>query len=410
MKSKLFFFNLLLLGVFIPFIGGGSFAKLGYFFLLASLLLAFPIFGKFAKKAILNSTTIYLFIFLLFYLLTSSFDVLGCVAIFGRLCAPIFFALLASVLYKYPYLYKVQRNFLIIWILVLCFFEFQSLNFIAQNPMGLRELISTEKDDNIIIGGGYNLPYSLAILIPGLFLFCKQKSLSNTFRVSGLGLCAFFALLVFSALYMIAILLMIAGIGLALIYGYPRSKQALIMIMILAVAVISYESIPVIIKEFSPEDTNVLMRRFDEIDSIISGNDVSKSEDLFSRLMLSLKSIETFLNNPVLGIGWESSYDFFELEKAGVGAHAEWFDIFACYGIFAVLLVIYLYKSATSAVKRKNITLTLFVILGFLNPCLQFTIVFVAYCLVPMCRLLLFNKNAFKHSDLDLVNGNEQSC
>ena len=262
--------------------------------------------------------------------------------------------------------------------------------------MGLRELVSTQKDDSLIIGGGFSLPYSLAILIPGLLLFNKQKSLPKVTRAIGLVLCAFFALLVFSALYMTAIILMIAGIGLALVYGYSRSKQALIMIMILVAAVISYEFIPILINEFSPEGTNILIRRFDEIDSLLSGNNVSQSQDLFSRLQLSLTSIKTFLENPILGIGWESGYNFYALEKSGVGSHAQWFDIFACYGIFAILLIKYLQKSATLTIKKANVTLTLFVILGFLNPCLQFTIVFVAYCLVPMCRLLLFDINGVK--------------
>lgn len=394
MKSQFVILNILLLGVLIPFIGGGAFAKLGFFFLVGSLLFSLLVFGKNAKEALFNSGTQYLYYFLIFFLLTSSFDALGAVAIFGRLSAPIFFALIVSIINKRPELQRIQRNFVIVWFIILCYYEVQSLNFIANNPMGLRELISTNKDDSIVVGGGFSLPYALAILVPGLFLYCKQRTFPRTYRIIGMGLCVYFAVLVFSALYMTAIILMIVGVGLAFVYGYSRPKQMLITSLIAAACISLYEFLPMLIEQFSPEGTNVLMKRFTEIDSILKGNDISDSQDFFSRIKLSLKSIDTFLENPILGIGWKSSYDFFELEKAGVGSHAQWFDIFATYGIFALLIILYLQKSASRIVRKNNITIVLFVILGFLNPCLQFTVVFATYCLIPMCRLLFIKTKA----------------
>lgn len=399
MKFKLIFFNILLLGVFIPFIGGGDFSKLGYFFLLGSLLLAFPLFGKAAESAFFNKGTTFLYLFLTYFFITSGMDILGGVALFGRLCPPIFCSLILVIITKYPHLYKTQRFFLILWIAILCYFELQSLIFISQYPQGLRELVSIKKDASLIIGGGFSLPYSLAILVPGLFLFFRI-GLTKVQKIIVLILCVYFAYLVFSALYMTAIILMIFGICLALFRGYSYTRQFFIISLIAAVGIMAYEFVPILITEFSPKDSNILISRFNEIDSILSGNDLSQSKDFFSRILLSLSSIETFLENPLLGIGWKTNYNFFALEEAGVGSHAQWFDIFACYGIFALLLVKYLQKSATPFVRNNNITFILFVILGFFNPCLQFTIVFVTFCLVPMCRILYLTHSSDAYTKL----------
>lgn len=399
MKSKLIFFNILLLGLFIPFIGGGDFSKLGYFFLLASLLLAFPLFGKTAESAFFNRGTTFLYLFLTYYFITSGMDILGSVALFGRLCTPIFCTLILLIISKHPHLYKTQRFFLILWMATLCYFEFQSLIFISQYPQGLRELVSVKKDASLVIGGGFSLPYALAILVPGFILFFRI-GLTKVQKIIVLILCAYFAYLVFSALYMTAIILMTVGICLALFRGYSRTRQFFIISLIATVGIMAYEFVPKLINEFSPKDSNILISRFNEIDSILSGNDISQSKDFFSRILLSLSSIETFLKNPIFGIGWKTNYNFYALEEAGVGSHAQWFDIFACYGVFAFLLVKYLQVSATSTVRNNNITFILFVILGFFNPCLQFTIVFVTFCLVPMCRALYLSHSFCSYAKL----------
>lgn len=390
MISRFVLFNIFLWITSFCFIGGGSLNIYGYLILPVNIFIAYYIFPKLSYTVWCSSTAFVLYLFLIFCFLTS-FDINRTYSLFVRFSPILFFKIYRDILYDYPELKTISKKFVYLWFGALLFFCYKSFVYLQSNPMGLREIVSIAKDDTVAIGGGFALPYALCIFIPFLVNKLKQGILNNLFE-KGLwilfivvGVC-----LVAMSLYMTALVLLSIGVVWSFVKDYSAQRRVVFAILILFITFICYEYVPMLLKYISGEDTMVLMRRFDEIDSILRGNDISKSKDFYSRLTRSFSSLLLFLENPFIGVGYKVSYNSYELENLGVGSHAQWFDILAIYGAFAFLLIYYLVRGGKDVYTngKVNLTLSLFIILGFLNPVFQFTIIFVAFFLSPLINMV----------------------
>ena len=367
-------------------IGGGKFSIIGYVLLAIYLVIMFFFFLKEIQVAFFNSKTIYFYIFLFFVFLTSGLDINTCLALFFTFMPCMLIEAKRCLLSNKENLRTVEKMCVFTILGILMYYSYQSLIFLETNPMALRELISVSKDDNIVIGGGYALPYSMAILCPFLLHGSRQMAIKferyYIYIVITVG-----TYLVFRALFTTAILLMIFGYA-VVIYKIVGFKKRKIVFVCCLIGIFLFSQIfSLITQYFLEQDFNVVGRRLLEISNIMNGNNGNDEGDFQSRIFLSLRSIKTFFYNPIFGVGPSVKFNYFEMEKAGVGSHAQWFDIFAIYGLFALFLVAFL-KKVSKRTSENNISLILFVILGFLNPIFMFTIVFVVYYLVPMFNFL----------------------
>lgn len=391
MKTRIVITNILFIIALFFKIGGGIFSNIGYVLFALYLVIMFFLFGKEILASFFNSSTVSIYIFLFFVFLTSGLNVNTCLALFFTFMPCMLIDAKRKILLRSENTRAVEKMCFFTILGILMYYSYQSLVVLESNPMALRHLVSEAKDDNIIVGGGFALPYSMAILCPFLLHGSRQMA-SVLERYFVYVVIAVGSYLVFRALFTTALLLMIIGYVIVILGRVSSKKRIRVFVFGGLLLILFIQVLPLMTQYFLDQDFNVVGRRLQEISNMMNGNTGNDDGDLQSRINLSLRSIETFFNNPIWGIGPSVKYDYFEMEKSGVGSHAQWFDIFAIYGLFAILIVTYLRKVSKS-ISQNNITLKLFVILGFLNPIFIFTIVFVVYYIVPMFNFLWPQKN-----------------
>ena len=115
------------------------------------------------------------------------------------------------------------------------------------------------------------------------------------------------------------------------------------------------------------------------------------STDLNSRLKLYNKSIDSFKNNILIGSFGENK----------VGGHSTWLDFIGLYGLFSILLFIYLYNIYKFTKKRIiqkgvggfNIIWLYFIILGVINTVLFAKIFLTLLLIIPLMINLMYSNS-----------------
>lgn len=386
--------NLSLIVAMFFLIGGGYYYMIGYVLYLLFIALSLILYPQESLNAWFGKNALWLWLFLLFYFVTSSFSITGVASLFTRLSPVLLYVLYKNILQKRPYLIEKSKWIVMAIMAIMLYYCYRSFLFLQENPMGLRELISNNKDEAVVVGGGFALPYALCIVVPFVLWKLKQGVVTGFSRIVFIVFVVIGALLVAYSLYMTALIILAFGCIWVFIKDYPLDKKVIAALMVGGVVYLCYEYIPLLLNTISGDDTQVLLLRFDEISSIMSGDDISEASDFYSRILLTLSSITLFFQNPLIGVGYKGNYDSYALVDLGVGQHAQWFDIFAIYGIVALLLIAY-FVNATKFYHlkaRNNVAVLLFVIVGFLNPIFLFTIILVAFFVAPLIDICWNNK------------------
>lgn len=391
MKKKLIISNLVFAIALFFMIGGGDYANYGYVLLAAYLVLITIMFPNELFATFFSKGSTFLYLFLLYIACTSSFNINTCIATFTMFMPCMLIHTKLSILDNKESCKRQEKTFFFIILFIFLFYCYKSFELLKANPMALRLLISTEKDDSIVVGGGYALPYSLTILCPALVLNI-QNVYSKANRIVIYSFIVIGSFLVVSSMFTTAILLLFAGFMYVFFKKIGKDKKITAIICMSIAVVLILFLFPMVKDYFLSQDANVVGRRLVEIDNILKGNKGEDEGDFLSRIELSLSSLKTFLSAPIIGIGPSVRYDYFEMEKLGVGSHSQWFDIFAIYGLFSVLLLSYLRKTA-KGISKDNVALTLFILLGFLNPIFFFNLIFVTYYITPMFNYLWPSRN-----------------
>ncbi|NYI50809.1 O-antigen ligase family protein [Macellibacteroides fermentans] len=395
MKAKLIISNIAFIVALFFMIGGGIYSIPGFILIAAYLILLTFFFTKYVKRSFLNKHSALLYLFLFYVLLTSGFDINTCISLFTTFLACILLPVKQEIIGNNAKYVKIEKLFFFITIGIMMYYCYKSLLLLNENPMALRLLISEEKDDTIVVGGGYALPYSMSLLCPFL-LYGSQRIGEKLYKCAIYIVIAAGTLLVLRSLYTTALMIIFFGYLLVAMKKISAKNRALVLLFGVIVLFSFIQLLPHIANYFLNQDSNVVGRRLTEINNIINSTSGGDDDgDFTSRIKLTMSSIMTFLDNPIFGVGPSVHYDYFEMEKIGIGSHAQWFDIFAIYGIFALLLVSFLINAAKK-ISNNNYSLILFIILGFLNPVFSFTIVFTAFYIAP---LLNFLWPANKHYD-----------
>lgn len=137
--------------------------------------------------------------------------------------------------------------------------------------------------------------------------------------------------------------------------------------------------------------------RLNEIGHFLMGDDLGTHTS--GRVDYFWKSIECFLNYPLLG------YNFVANPEFSIGGHSEWVDILAVYGLIGgiplIATIVYKLKYISRTVKSKisnsyyGITIFVFVIFGFIDPFLRlYNLGFAMFFLIPAIGYIseLFSK------------------
>lgn len=385
MKGAFVFLNLIGLAAFLCMFGGGYLARTGYYFLAAFFIASVVLFPKQAFSAYFSRDSILFYIFLLFVFITGRLAFNFTAAQFIIFSFVLVEKFQITLLDTYPALRFKQVSFFKVQLLIILFFCIAYILYVRFDPMAARRLVSTDKDDSIAIGGGFGMPYSLCLLIPYLIYLLKQK-LSRPNKTIVLALLVLGIYLIIRSSFVIAMVVMMLGLSLAVLARFKPVYRVIGVVAALLLIVPLYQLLPSVVSSLN--SASVIASRFEEMDMIFYEGDLSQASDLSVRLELAFSSLKAFFDNPFMGIGREVGYDYFDLFDAGIGGHCEWFDILGRYGLFALLLVYFLFKNRPVKTLGAKISFVVFLLIGFLNPLFIVQIIIMIFYIIPMSDYL----------------------
>lgn len=236
---------------------------------------------------------------------------------------------------------------------------YNTFTVILENPDAVRrwEEFTEMEDENI---GNYYFVYSVPIVIVGISV-CMAR-LKGFRKVICLGMIAVLFLFLLQASYTLAILIAVLGFAMQI---FMTLKSPVTKILFVIVAIIVAFFIPDLLLFISNNAaSNNMAIRFRELYNFFSSGDTS-GYNLNGRLTLYGRSIEAFLNSPIIG---NRNLDF--------DGHATCFTVLADTGIIGGIPFYYLLFSMNKRMKAllsenaKNFLPAFFCLLlmGFSNP------------------------------------------
>lgn len=380
---------------------------------------------------ILNQIHYYsLFIFLLFLFLGFSyangvFSTVKAIGAFIQVLAPIFmYEFYSKFLSK-----KTVRNLIVITLGIYIYYSFKTILYLELNPLAAREMVSIGVDDSLLIGGGFSLAYGFAILIPVLVYlafnyskFEEQIFINNLFT----RVLIFFAIIVFlvtiyQSMFAISFLIMLFGSLYSLIRMNKVKKKnntLLYGVFIIAVFIIlSANQLMPLLQNYLASLNTVISNKLLVLLNLSDYSNIKDTGSLGTRLELYMNSFYIWLDNPFLGVAYKYDFSTTKMIAIGMGAHSEWLDLLAKYGLLSVFLMIYIFtpKKVYKYNQGYKLGFILFIILGFLNPIYIFNIFFIVFFYSPLLDDYFFsfqnnnkwNKNEnhiIQHCKLDNIN------
>jgi O-antigen ligase len=269
-----------------------------------------------------------------------------------------------------------------------------TLRGIALDPMAARILATGREElimgfDGLMIGT-YGLIYSLAFVAVTLIGLLKMKKSIIT-KTIFLGMALLFSYTIFSAAFMIALLILL--VGFLLIFLNIKNTLMLIVTSFILVFLALLLS-PLLYATFSylgaVIEHDALSMRFYELAHMVRYGTAEGTVTSEARFNLYWQSLTMFLENPILGIG---GFYGFRTDLFGIGGHSTFLDELAKYGIlgsgFLFVAIIsnfrYVYGKLRSEKQRAIYfsVMILFCLLGFINTLLFVPIFFTMFFVVP---------------------------
>lgn len=367
--------------------------------------------SKSFKKAISNKATRYLFLFLIYYFITSVFEA----SVSYTMTYVIVFLMLYSC--YVPYLYYKERNrkaeiniIVTISFLAWTFFSLSAITFYEMFPSAARTLAADfTAFEDLYIGGGYAIAIGSALVI--VWLLSILTKCYSVFNKKTRYFCVVFLVILFYLLIKTesttTLLACVFGSVASVVYLLRNSNSGLIRILlffVLSILVIlivtgglnSFGSSLVSATD-TGADENVILRRLNRIGEklLFAGSSTSSENYVDERWGLVVISWNTFLKNPIFGVGYLTGNVFSNLEQAGVGTHSEICDVLAQHGLVGCFFLYgYLRNAMRTSSKRianNGVFITL-VILALFNPFRYFHGFFTILTLMPFVELMVKNK------------------
>lgn len=371
-------------------------------------------------NAIMNKTIGFLALFLLFYFISSIF-----VAEFIYTMEYIMvFLTFYGVVIQYNYYYyrnnirDIQLGVASIF-LSFIIFAIKAILFYIDNPSAARILAGNYYAfDMLAIGGGYAIAFGSAILIAFLF----EMLINYKYKGSKLQVPVIIAIIILFYLLIqtestITILSAVIGMVFAIIRKLFNGKKqtrnlvrrVLASLLIIVIAIVVLFNINNIGRQImhmtSNSMDNVLSRRVYRIAEKMYylGTDIDSENYVNVRWNTVKESWETFVANPLLGIGYKCGNIFSSLQNNGVGTHSEFADMLAQHGIIGSFGFFAFLISALNRQSKKcncRAFLLTLIMMMLLNPFRYFHGYIVIFFLIPMLDHLNYNK-----ATLDVLEG-----
>lgn len=384
------------------------------------LLLWFAYNFLFFPKRIINlfssKSFLCLFIFLLYYFLTSLLngDVIYSLKNIGS------FLIMFSPLYLFIYLSNNNRLYIVKYILIAIlimwlFFSIRSLMFLFENPTAARTLArNPQAFGYLAIGIGYTNTFGSALFC--IFLFnvlirinCINNITNKLLKIILIFIfCIIAFLVVLKTLSTITIIATIIGILFSLYfksitknkYLFTKLNNRAVLTSIvffggIILFLLNYIFFGNLFIEISHMDNGVVYDRIGDLGNILLSLDNTEVYSIeTSRLDLMTKSLNAFFDNILFGQGYKYGYDFTSSIHYGIGNHNELLDIFAIYGLLGglPLLMIYIIHFRKN-IKEKNIyilpIIITFIVMFTFNPFISFTANLFLFFVIPGIQLFL---------------------
>lgn len=255
----------------------------------------------------------------------------------------------------------------------------------------------------------FNFTYSatlIALLLVGFLSVDRHYKMNFIVKICVIVAYVILLTVIILAQYTIAILLLLFFTLIIYIINRPKNKFNIIillmMLMIGALVFINIENLFYFLANLTSSPT--IKVRLNEVGNILSGQKISSNYNLSLRLKLYNDSIQTFLSNPIFGIGKET-YRMGGL----VGGHSELFDSLAYFGLsgaffmFTGLFLNFKYISLKLPKPIKNIYTYIFVLFvahSFLNLTYSSPILFILYLIIPFGLCAFYQQ--FINKELEL--------
>lgn len=380
-----------------------NFSLILFYFWVLSILLVKPreVFKILKQKHYLALFVFIILLYIGYSYVNGLFTTIKFIGSFIQVFAPIF-------MYEFYSKFlssKSLRNLIIIILGIYVYYSIKTILYLELNPLAARQIISIGLDDSLLIGGGFSLSYGFAILVPVLVYLILNSSnfgvnvLFNKLisRLLLVIVTILFITTIYKSMFTISFITMLLG-SLFVFYKMKKGKKSnnitLVLVFLLSIFII------VIINQYLPSiqsflqtlDTVIGYKLIAVFESFDQGQVVSDG-GFKGRVDLYLESFYTWIENPFLGIAYKSDFNVLKMKEIGLGNHSEWFDLFAKYGLFAILLITYIFKPKNAYKKNKGhkLALLLFTVIGFLNPIHIFNIYFIVFFYAPLLDNYFFN-------------------
>lgn len=361
------------------------------------LWLAFTIlaYGKQLTSILGQRRFFLLFLFLIFYFFSSLFSV-GLTSSFNRIIA---MANMLSPILMFEIMKNKKRStrvcFIILISSILLYDVFLSFQF--QETFGINDMRRGVElgEENHIMAIAFDICYAIALVIPAVVEIIKKTKNTPQRRFVALllimSVVIFFVFLI-RAQYATAIIIVLLGVAYAFFYDKKHIFRFVLVSCILVFLFISV--LPIIVGYMGQSGKQQeIASRFEEINHVAEGNR-QYAGDINARQNLSLVSFETFFKHPIFGVNHKLDQDI-HIGQQGIGNHSEWLDSLARYGLFAFLLLYFLFDSLRRQRHEidSGLIMFLFIILGFLNPVLYYPQMVATFLYLPLLYQLLIKES-----------------
>jgi hypothetical protein len=363
------------------------------------------------NKAFNNKTVVWVILFLFYYFFTSIVygDIINTMEYIAK------YILLFACVFQFKY-YKARNNprelkFIVICtLMVWAFFAIKAIAFYIAVPSAARTLASDfYAFDNIAIGGGYAIAFGSAILCVYLFERFINRNIAK--RSLKFVFFAFVIILFYLLIKTESTLTLIScavGMVLSIIRKMWRNDGArndlnklittILLVSVSLVVLLNIQEIGEWIIEITKDGIdNTIVRRFNRVGQKMaySGTGSTYENYVDERFGYVAQSWNTFLKNPIIGVGFKSGNIFSNLENNGLGMHSAICDLLAQHGILGSVPFIMFFikglKKECWVYNNTYIVTMLFMVV--VNPFEYFHAYIAMFTLIPMIDILIDRSN-----------------
>lgn len=260
-----------------------------------------------------------------------------------------------------------------------------SIYYTFSNPLAIRYRDSF--DDAVVYHGiiRFSQIFSFGIINTILVIRLIDKNIEFKKKTGLIVLLVSNSIMLLRAQLMTPILIMLLCLVLYMYFATDRSVKVLLGIPLLILGCFLYEPFLLgILQIVRGMDSTIMTRRVEAIlnMALFTGGQVNSIEARQAKINIS---IDSFLRSPITGIG------FSRFNGETVGCHQDWFDILAVSGIVVFVVIIWFlilqYRriiAETSSHSGRNMLTAAFIsflVIGFLDPCLDTNILITVFIL-----------------------------